>query len=561
MSVKDDLRRLIVNHQRRLQVLKEQQALYGRSTPPEIVIEIEDIEQLLQTLQAQLTDLPHIFISYKRNVEPDETVALQVHQVLSQQYPVFIDQVMPVGTYWAERIETELRQAHFLITFLSAESVQSEMVEAEIAMAYRLAKEQDGYPMILPVRLAYRAPFPYPLSTYLDQINWAFWQNDQDTPRLIAELGQAISGDPLTVDEQAKATLLRVQPPVSLPPPLTAAQPVRLTPPEGTMALDSAFYIERQTDQIALAAIQRQGETITIKGPRQMGKSSLLIRIKATAVSAGKVVAFLDFQLFDKSDFASSDTFLRKFCTWLTYELEVDDQIEQYWKIPLSNNMRCTRYLSHYLLKDLDRPLVLAMDEVDRLFDTDFRSDFFGMLRSWHNSREINSIWNRLDLALVTSTEPYQFIDNLNQSPFNVGEIIELTDFTLQQVTDLNQRHNSPLNSDELVQLMTLLAGHPYLVRRALYLLASKRISVLDLFKYAADDRGPFGDHLRHHLFRLYDRPHMIKTLQQVINTNTCDDERIFFRLQSAGLIRRQGQAVLPRCQLYTSYFRERLSG
>jgi hypothetical protein len=51
---------------------------------------------------------------------------------------------------------------------------------------------------------------------------------------------------------------------------------------------------------------------------------------------------------------------------------------------------------------------MLAMDEVETVFDTAFRSDFFGMLRSWHNSRVPTSpAWIKLDLALVTSTEPY----------------------------------------------------------------------------------------------------------------------------------------------------------
>src|SRR6185503_21076397 len=64
-----------------------------------------------------------IFISYKRNVEPDETVALQLFQALNQPHEVFIDQTMVVGTPWVERIEAELRQADFLLTFLSAESI------------------------------------------------------------------------------------------------------------------------------------------------------------------------------------------------------------------------------------------------------------------------------------------------------------------------------------------------------------------------------------------------------------------------------------------------------
>jgi hypothetical protein len=53
---------------------------------------------------------------------------------------------------------------------------------------------------------------------------------------------------------------------------------------------------------------------------------------------------------------------------------------------------------------------------VAALVDTSFRLDFFSMLRSWHNSRAniTTSIWKQLDLVLVTSTEPYQLIENLN---------------------------------------------------------------------------------------------------------------------------------------------------
>ena len=45
-----------------------------------------------------------IFISYKRDAEPDEPVALQVYQALSQQHEVFIDQRMLVGMRWVEFI-------------------------------------------------------------------------------------------------------------------------------------------------------------------------------------------------------------------------------------------------------------------------------------------------------------------------------------------------------------------------------------------------------------------------------------------------------------------------
>lgn len=512
--------------------------------------------------QSSAEERPRLFISYKRGVEPDEPVALELFQALGQAYDVFIDQTMTVGTRWAERIEAEIRQSDFLITFLSAHSVHSEMVLGEIETAHHLSKEQ-GRPTILPIRLAYRDPFVYPLSAYLNGINWAFWDSPLDTPRLLEELQQAIAGHPLSIaTTEAKTELTTTAQPTSpIPQPLPAAQPASLEMPEGTMDLESQFYVARAGDAIALDTIRRQGVTITIKGPRQMGKSSLLIRTMAAAAAAGKRVAFLDFQLFDKTALTDGDRFFRQFCAWLTDELELADRVEEFWSLPLGNSQRCTRYMQRYLLKELGSPLVLAMDEVESVFDTDFRSDFFSMLRSWHNNRATAPIWKQLDLALVTSTEPYQLIENLNQSPFNVGQVIELTDFPIEQVAELNERHGRPLTPPQVEQLMALLAGHPYLVRRALYLVASGQVTVTELFAQAVADRGPFGDHLRYHLFRMNDKQDLIEGMLQVIRSQTCPDERVFFRLRGAGLVRRERQTVLPRCPLYAEYFQEHLRG
>ncbi|MDZ8261281.1 AAA-like domain-containing protein [Nostoc sp. ChiQUE01b] len=515
-------------------------------------------EKVLTTPQSR------IFISYKRNAEPDETVALQVFQSLSQQHQVFIDQAMLVGTPWAERIEAELRRADFLIVFLSERAVHSEMVEAEIATAYSLAKEQGGHPLILPVRLDYQEPFQYPLSVYLNGINWALWQEDEDMPNLIEELKRAIAGDTLSIStEQSKADLLQISPQPSLPRPSPFAQPVPLEMPEGTMDSESQFYIERPQDAIAIATIGRRGVTLTIKGPRQMGKSSLLIRVIDAAMKVNKQVAFLDFQLFDQNTLTNADIFYQQFCTVLTEQLGIPNRTEEFWQQGAGNNQRCTRYMESYLLKEVGGSLVLAMDEVDRMFDAEFRSDFFGMLRSWHNNRALPTkrIWKQFDLALVTATEPYHLIANLNQSPFNVGEVLLLDDFTPEQVADLNQRHSSPLTRLQASQLMALLHGHPYLVRRSLYLVASQQISVEELFAQAISDRGPFGDHLRYHLFRIYEKKDLVQGFLQAIRNNTCPDERIARLLSAAGLVRREGHIVVPRCQLYADYFREHLYG
>jgi hypothetical protein len=137
---------------------------------------------------------------------------------------------------------------------------------------------------------------------------------------------------------------------------------------------------------------------------------------------------------------------------------------------------------------------------------------------------------------------------------------VELTDFDPEQVAELNQRHGEPLKGADLDKLTNLLAGHPYLTRKALFLLASQRIEFEKLLIAACEDDGPFGDHLRNHLFRMSDRNELKEGLIQIIKYNRCSDEHIFFRLRGAGLVRRVSNDVLPRNPLYAEYFGKRLN-
>jgi hypothetical protein len=163
-------------------------------------------------------------------------------------------------------------------------------------------------------------------------------------------------------------------------------------------------------------------------------------------------------------------------------------------------------------------------------------------------------------MALVTSTEPYQFIADLNQSPFNVGQVVELGDFTLEQISELNRRHHSPLKETQVNQLFDLLGGHPYLTRRALYLVASQRDSFSELLENACEDNGPFGDHLRNYLFRMGDQEKLKAGLVQVIKFQRCSDEHVFFQLRGSGLVKRVDTKVFARNKLYVDYFGKRLN-
>jgi serine/threonine-protein kinase len=77
---------------------------------------------------------------------------------------------------------------------------------------------------------------------------------------------------------------------------------------------------------------------------------------------------------------------------------------------------------------------VLSLDEVDRLFAyPELAADFLSLLRAWYEKTKTLRIWQQLRLTIVYATEVYIPL-NLHESPFNVGQLIELSEFTPEQI-------------------------------------------------------------------------------------------------------------------------------
>ena len=179
-----------------------------------------------------------VFISYKRNVEPDHTLAGSVFAALQHAgHEVFIDRTLRVGQEWAKEIEAKVRSSDFLIVFLTTGSSDSEMVKGEVEIARNQAAQSGAGPAILPVRLAFTGPLPYPLNAWLDPLQYAMWRGEADTDRLTQELVAAINGAPLPASPlQSKAAPQRDGAPLHSAP---------LPPPGGGLDVDDPWYIRR----------------------------------------------------------------------------------------------------------------------------------------------------------------------------------------------------------------------------------------------------------------------------------------------------------------------------
>lgn len=337
---------------------------------------------------------------------------------------------------------------------------------------------------------------------------------------------------------------------------------IEFEPPYGTMRPDSKFYIMRTADDFCrLQFSKSQATTLFIQAPRQMGKSSLMHQtIYWARQTLHQPSAFVDFQKFSEKSLTDDEDFLVELCLMIGDALDIPEAIDQYWQGPRSNIVKCSRYMTDHIIPQLKTPFILAMDEVERMLTSPLRSDFFGMLRTWHNDRVYDESFAQLTLFLSSSTEPYLFIDNPSQSPFNVAEVISLQDFSLAEVEELNRRHHSPLTKNQVTELMRLVDGHPFLVRSALYRVATGKIDFKALLAQATEDTGPFGDHLHHYLQRVLDKPDVKQALIHICRDHTYEENKIFYRLKGAGLIKKVNQQVILRNNLYDRYFKERFN-
>ncbi|ERT08855.1 archaeal ATPase family protein [Lyngbya aestuarii BL J] len=139
--------------------------------------------------------------------------------------------------------------------------------------------------------------------------------------------------------------------------------------PEGSVSLDSPFYIERPPiESDCYETILKPGALIRIKAPRQMGKTSLMQRILNHSKQNEYQTAYLNFQSADSEFLSNIDDFLRWFCGMITEELELEDRLEDLWKGNLGSKNKCNNYFRRYLLKAINQPLTLGLDEVDQVF-------------------------------------------------------------------------------------------------------------------------------------------------------------------------------------------------
>lgn len=331
----------------------------------------------------------------------------------------------------------------------------------------------------------------------------------------------------------------------------------------GPLSRTSELYVERPPiEQDCYEEILQPGALIRIKAPRQMGKSSLMVRVLHHAEKQGCQTILINFKRAGRS-LANLDVFLRWFCQTVGQKLKQLNKLEQYWSFETSQD-KCSYYFEECLLENSLSPIVLGLDEVDEIFEyTQVADDFFALLRSWHEASRYedtsSKLWKNLRLVMVYSIDENYTSLNINQSPFNVGTSIKLIDFDKAQIQDLSHRYGLNKSKHQVEIIIELLGGHPYLTQLAFYHLQRKFITLDDIQARTSKLIEIYKEHLDQLRQTLQKDPDLYRVFHKIIQSDGLvkvhENENLFSKLQSIGLVKIQENKVIPSCELYKLYF------
>jgi len=348
----------------------------------------------------------------------------------------------------------------------------------------------------------------------------------------------------------------------------TEATKTQIAFPSVGLSVKSSFYMPRPpAEEQAFTELDRPGGLLRIKSPSNTGKTSLLLRSLAYAREQGARTILINIQEADTAIMDDLGRFLRWFCRNAAQQLGVENKLDDYWDDEIGHKVSCKIYFREYLLGSVAEPIVLALDEVDQLFDhPELVQEFLPMLRAWHEEAMELKVWQKLRMALAYSTEVYVPL-KISQSPFNIGLSIQLPVLTFEQVKSLVAQYNLPfekgVDDDRLRDLYDLVSGHPYLIQLALYWLSEREGTLGEVLEDAHTNAGIYRNHLRRHWEIMERQPELKNAFAAALQDpehGAVVDTLMAYQLERMGLVRLVGNAAVVSSELYYKYFKMLLS-
>ncbi|NEP39725.1 MAG: hypothetical protein F6K35_10960 [Okeania sp. SIO2H7] len=210
----------------------------------------------------------------------------------------------------------------------------------------------------------------------------------------------------------------------------------------GTLPLDAPTYVKREADEklLEFAKTTRSNNRVcSILAPRQMGKSSLMIRTAELLRNEGIVCVEINLQGLGgvNSDelfwYGVLDEICKKVDNFLVRDRQQEplpDKFEAYWESRHNSpaGKRFGDFLKEEILTQIDNHLVIFLDEIQSLLNWGLQNDFIAVIRSL-SSDVNNAVLRKLNFVLLGVAKPSELLTEKGVA-FNVGDRLEIGPLT-----------------------------------------------------------------------------------------------------------------------------------
>jgi hypothetical protein len=245
----------------------------------------------------------------------------------------------------------------------------------------------------------------------------------------------------------------------------------------GSVPLDAPSYIKREADDIFYDYL-KNGQYCYVLNSRQMGKSSLWVQTQKRLKEDNIDCATIDLSSSGKN--ISEDIWYRVLFEQLVkrFDLSIREKEQTWWderayKSPIN---RLDQFVEEILLKEVSRPIVICFDEIDSVLSLNFSTDdFFAWLRSCHEKRPHNRDYQRLTFCMLGVAAVSNFILDNYRSPFNIGQDIRLSGFTIRDARKLAEGLQEKFIEPQRVleEVIEWTGGQPFLTQKICHLIST----------------------------------------------------------------------------------------
>ncbi|MBX7222312.1 MAG: SUMF1/EgtB/PvdO family nonheme iron enzyme [Blastocatellia bacterium] len=236
----------------------------------------------------------------------------------------------------------------------------------------------------------------------------------------------------------------------------------------GTLQRSAKCYVARQADHDLYDSL-KAGRLCYVLTSRQMGKSSLMVRTASRFREEQVSVVVLDLTAIGQN--LSAEQWYDGLLSMVGEQLRLEDELEDFWAEherlgPLQRWMLAIREV---VLAHRPGQIVILIDEIDAVRSLPFSTDeFFAGIREFYNRRTEDPEMGRLTFALFGVATPSSLIRDTRTTPFNIGQRIELADFTEAQAEPLAQGLGYDEKTAQILiqRILYWTGGHPYLTQR-----------------------------------------------------------------------------------------------